>query len=88
MSQLLATNFANAFECSYPDMQLAQAVCTEYEEHIESAASGEGIILLIFKDQSILLIDTAEGLWYEFTGPNHALEFISKTPKLAKKHLR
>lgn len=85
MTQLLATNFANAFECSYPDVQLAETVCAEYQEHVATATSGEDTILIIFKDDSVLLIDTAEGLCYEFAGPGHAIDFLSKTPELANK---
>ena len=85
MTQLLATSFANAFECSYPDIQLAEAVCTEYEDHIATATSGKDITLIVFKDYSILLINTANGICYEFAGPDHALEFLAKTPELANK---
>ena len=85
MTQLLATNFANAFECSYPDIQLVEAVCAEYENHIATATSGEDIIVIIFKDYSILIIDNTSGLCYEFTRPEHAIKFLTKTPELASK---
>lgn len=85
MNQLLATNFANAFECSYPDVQLAETVCAEYQEHVATSTSGEDTILIIFKDDSVLLIDTAEGICYEFASPDHAIEFLARTPELANK---
>lgn len=85
MTQLLATNFANAFECAYPDIQLAKAVCDEYQEHVATSTSGEDMVLIIFKDDSVLLINTTEGLCYEFTEPDHALKFLAQTPELANK---
>lgn len=87
MTQLLATNFVNAFECSYPDSQFTKEVCDEYENYIERSASGDDIILLVFKDQSVLILDTTEDICYEFAEPEHALEFLSENRELAKKHL-